>query len=216
MPFALPPLYPILDEAYLPPGPEARTRFLDTTVRELADAGVSLLQLRCKSAPRDQLVRDATVVRAAGPGLVLILNDHAELVRECGFDGVHLGQTDLGIEAARQLLGANSCIGLSTHTPLQVAAGDATSANYLAAGPVFTTGSKSDAEPAIGIDGVQAARLHSSKPLVAIGGITAEFAPAVWAAGAQSIALISALFPRGAGTAQSPGQIARDFLRLFR
>ncbi len=213
MRFRLPPLYPILDALYLPPDPGERSEVLERTVRELGEAGVTLLQLREKNTSRDQLLRDAEAVRRAAPrAMRLLLNDHADLVRETGFDGVHLGQNDLPVEAARAQLGPEAILGLSTHTPAQVLAGDATGADYLAVGPVFATATKLDAQPAIGLAGVRAAREHTAKPLVAIGGITLDQAQAVQAAGADSVAVIGALF---AGPAL-PGTIAQDFLRLFR
>ncbi len=153
---------------------------------------------------------------AASPGMRLILNDHVHLVRGCGFHGVHLGQGDLLIAAARDALGPAAIIGLSTHTAAEVLEGDLTNADYLAIGPVFATESKSNAEAPVGVEGVRAARAGTEKPLVAIGGITLATAADVHAAGADSIALISALFRGGDGGPQSPGEIARDFLRVLR
>ncbi len=213
MRFRMPPLYPILDERFFPEGEIPRSAFLDRTVRELADSGVTLLQLREKNGTREQIMRDAvTVRRAAGSGMRLILNDYAELVRETGFDGVHLGQNDLAIRAARLQLGPGCILGFSTHTPQGTAQGDLTDVNYLVAGPVFATASKADTAPVIGLEGVRAARLATGKPLVAIGGIGFAQVESVWAAGADSVAVIGALFAAG----RSPGTIAQDFLRLFR
>ncbi len=209
----LPPFYPILDDRFFPEGELARGAFLDRAVRELVDAGVILLQLRAEAGSDEQRVRDAlSVRRAAGSGVTLILNDRTDLLHGTGFDGVHLGQTDLPVRAARLQLGPKCILGLSTHTPQQAEAGEATSADYLATGPVFATASKADAEPVIGLDGVRAARRGTTKPLVAIGGITLANAAAVWEAGADSVAVIGALWVPGS----SPGAIVRDFLRLFR
>ena len=217
MPFAPSPLYPILDAGFFPADDAPRAAWLRHMVRMLAEAGVMLLQLRVKQAAPEWILRDAEAVRsAAPPGMRLILNDHVELVRACGFHGVHLGQGDLSVEAARQQLGAAAVIGLSTHTVDQVRRGDATDADYLAIGPVFATESKADAETPVGVEGVRAARAETTKPLVAIGGITHSSAADVRSAGADSIALISALFHGGAGGLQSPGEIARDFLQVFR
>ncbi len=213
MPFVLPPLYPILDSHYFPADPAARAVFLDTTVRDLAENGVTLLQLRIKHAAREQLLQAAAIVRAAAPPtLRLILNDHADLVHATGFSGVHLGQGDMPVAQARALLGSDALIGVSTHNPAQVADRAIAAADYIATGPVFATGSKPDAEPVIGLDGVGHARKLTAKPLVAIGGITLGHAPRVWAAGADSIAVISALFQPGS----SSGRLAGDFLKLFR
>lgn len=214
VPFALPPLYPILDASCFPPEPAARAAFLSATVRELARAGVTLLQLRMKDASRDEVLSVAAILRAAvsATAMRLILNDHAEWVLETGFDGVHLGQGDLALGEARALLGPDRIVGLSTHTPGQAVDGDATSADYLAVGPVFSTASKPDAESPVGLEGVRAARARTGKPLVAIGGIGMAQAQAVRAAGADSVAVIGALF----GSQGSPGRLAQDFLRLFR
>ncbi len=213
MPFVLPPLYPILDAHYFPAEPAARARFLGATVRDLAAHGVTLLQLRMKQATREELLDAAEAVRRGAPaGMRLILNDHADLVSHTGFDGVHLGQGDMPVAKARALLGADAIIGLSTHTPEEVADSVAAGPDYVAIGPVFTTGSKADAEPVIGLDGVRVARGLTAKPLVAIGGISLARAEDVWAAGADSVAVIGALFAEGA----SPGRLAGDFLRLFR
>ena len=213
MPFSLPPLYPILDTVFFPPDPQARRLFLARTVCELDQAGVTLLQLRAKNTLPDQLLPDAEAIRSAAPPTMrLILNDHAQLLIQTGFHGVHLGQSDLPIAQARAQLGPEIRIGLSTHTPAQTALGSASVADYLAIGPIFPTTSKPDAEPVLGLAGLRAARANTAKPLVAIGGITLANAPSVWEAGADSVAILSALFQPGS----TPGAIARDFLRLFR
>lgn len=217
MQFALPPLYPILDARLFPHDPGERASFLERTLAELADAGVTLLQLREKNSTREQLLRDAEMLRRAAPaGLRLILNDRVDLVYEAEFDGVHLGQGDLPVKEARVRFGPECILGLSTHTPEQVSAGDGSEADYLATGPVFATASKADAEPVVGLAGVREARARTGKPLVAIGGIGLAEAEAVWAAGADSVAVIGALWPPNTDGQKGPGTIARDFLRLFR
>ncbi len=218
MPFTLPPLYPILDSLYFPGEPVARAAYLRDTVQALADAGVTMLQLRVKHAGTEQLLRDAEAVRSAAPAhLQLILNDRADLLGQTGFTGVHLGQSDLAIETARTRCGTAAILGLSTHTVGQVEQASCTQADYLAAGPVFATSSKPDAEPAIGLMGLRAARAATGKPLVAIGGITLSNAQAVRAAGADSIAAIGAIFAAGKqGSGSSPGRMAEDFLKLLR
>ncbi len=213
MPVIMPPLYPILDESFFPEDPYRRAVYLENTVRELADAGVTLLQLRMKLSTHEQQQHSIAAVRAAAPpSMRLILNDHVGLVHAGNFDGVHLGQGDLPVQAARSLLGPTAVIGLSTHTPEEAAAGDGTSADYLAVGPIFATASKHDAEPAVGLDGVAEARRRTRKPLVAIGGITPANVKQVWEAGADSVAVIGAVF----GGDKPPAENARDFLRLFR
>ena len=213
MPIVLPPLYPILDASCFPLEAGEQARFVERTVRELGAAGVELVQLRMKAASREELLRAADAARQAAPrGMRLILNDRAELVHEAGFEGVHVGQGDLGVAEARALLGPDAIVGLSAHTVEQVVAGEQTSVDYLAVGPVFATSSKADAEAAVGLAGVCVARAATRKPLVAIGGITLGNAREVWAAGADSVAVIGALF----GGERPAGRIAEDFLRLFR
>jgi len=182
--------------------------------RELRAAGVTLLQYRDKNGSPQQVLRGAEILRdaMAGSACRLIMNDRADLAVLANFDGVHVGQGDLSPADARRVVGPNRIVGVSTHTPEQVRAADLTSADYVAIGPVFATGTKPDASPVVGLEGVRRARALTSKPLVAIGGITRDNARSVIDAGADSIALISALFAANESTAQ----IARDFLARLR
>ena len=164
----------------------------------------------------------------------LILNDRADLALLAGFDGVHVGQEDLSPEAVRRVFGIagraenadkqtdghsatrNSVLGtrhslllgVSTHSPEQIAEADETSADYLAVGPVFATASKQNPDPVIGLEGVRRARQLTSKPLVAIGGITRQNCRSVLDAGADSVAVISDLL-------RQPRQAVEEFLRLL-
>jgi thiamine-phosphate pyrophosphorylase len=182
--------------------------------RELRAAGVTLLQYRDKNGSPQQVLRGAEILRdaMAGSACRLIMNDRADLAVLANFDGVHVGQGDLSPADARRVVGTDRIVGVSTHTPEQVRAADLTSADYVAIGPVFATGTKPDASPVVGLEGVRRARALTSKPLVAIGGITRDNARSVIDAGADSIALISALFAANESTAQ----IARDFLARLR
>ena len=128
-----------------------------------------------------------------------------------GWSGVHVGQDDLSPEDARRVVGGERWVGVSTHTVEQVRLADAGCADYVAVGPVFATGTKLDAEPVIGLEGVRRARALTRKPLVAIGGITRENARSVIDAGADSVAVISALFAEG----ESCEKVARDFLGIL-
>jgi thiamine-phosphate pyrophosphorylase len=148
----------------------------------------------------------------AGSGCRLILNDHADLVRRTGFGGVHVGQGDLSPEDARRVVGAERWVGVSTHNEEQVRVANGTSADYVAVGPVFGTGTKRDAEPVIGLDGVRRARGLTKKPIVAIGGITWANARSVIDAGADSVAVISALFVEG----ETVEKVVGDFLEILR
>lgn len=182
------------------------------------EAGVSLLQLRDKQGSDDDVLHSAHRIAEAfrTPGSILLLNDRAHLVQRAGWDGVHIGQSDGGTFQARELAGHDAIIGLSTHTPEQAEIAHQQDVDYIACGPVYATSTKPDAEPVIGLCGLQAVRAMTSKPLVAIGGITLEQAPDVRRSGANSIALISAMLPQGGVTGDELYQRAASFLRALR
>ena len=142
---------------------------------------------------------------------MLILNDYVDLVAESGFDGVHLGQTDMPPRDARALLGADTLIGISTHNEAQLSAAAPEPVDYVAIGPVFATVSKENPDPVVGLEGVRLARQLTDKPLVAIGGITLANVAEVWAAGADSVAVISGIFG-----SVDPLRAAAEFLRVYR
>jgi thiamine-phosphate pyrophosphorylase len=206
----LPHLYPIVDAELL----AAHNVPLDTFARELRAAGVTLLQYRDKNGSPQEILRAASILREtfSTTPCRLILNDRADLAVLANFDGVHVGQGDLSPADARRVVGPDRIVGVSTHTPEQVRAADLTSADYVAIGPVFATGTKPDASPVVGLEGVRRARALTSKPLVAIGGITHDNARSVIDAGADSVAVISALLAAD----QSTEQLARDFLARLR
>ncbi len=141
----------------------------------------------------------------------LILNDHADLAASVGADGVHLGQTDLAPAGARVLL-PSGLIGISTHSDEEIITADAGPADYIAVGPIFTTNTKQDTAPVVGLDLLRRARALTAKPLVAIGGITRANARSVLDAGADSVAVISALLVPG----ERVDTIVRDFLDILR
>ena len=159
------------------------------------DGGVRLLQYRAKRLPARSALAHARALRQTFPGLKLIMNDRADLCLAADFDGVHVGQDDLWPEAVRGLIGSR-IVGVSTHNPEQVAEASASPADYVAIGPVFATGSKLNPDPVVGLEGVRRARQLTTKPLVAIGGITLENCREVLEAGADSVAIISALMDR--------------------
>jgi thiamine-phosphate pyrophosphorylase len=208
-------LYPILDaEMVLGGGDPAEERWnvLRKLVRELADAGVEILQYRNKRDEDGVVAQDALAMREAAPSLRLILNDRPALVAAAGWDGVHVGQEDLSPREARRLVGTGRMVGVSTHDDQQVLAANPETVDYIAIGPVFATASKINPGSVIGLEGVARARALTEKPLVAIGGITRETAPAVYEAGADAVAVISAIFGRGVPAAKA----AKDFLDLFK
>jgi thiamine-phosphate pyrophosphorylase len=219
-----PTLYPILDAGVLSTDPELRRGELLRLVRCVFDVGVTILQYRNKQDSDEQVLEDARWIRdAAGPDPTLILNDRVHLVAKTGFDGAHIGQQDMPLAEARRLLGPDRVLGVSTHNPDQVAAVAQAAVDYIAVGPVFATASKHNPDPVIGLEGVRSARRLTHKPLVAIGGISPQTALAVTEAGADSVAVISAIFSVRPGFESGPpvdpeqaGKNAEDFLRLFR
>jgi thiamine-phosphate pyrophosphorylase len=206
-------IYPILDVGFLPSG-ERRAVALHALVHELGEAGIGILQYRNKQGSEHEVLTDAQVMRAAARNsqMKLILNDWQHLAVEANFDGVHVGQEDISPAEARAIVGAGRIVGVSTHNEAQVQAAEREPVDYIAIGPVFATTTKQNPDPVVGLDGVRLARSLTRKPLVAIGGITLENAPAVKAAGANSLALISAIFSKSG----SPANFAADFLRIFR
>lgn len=199
-----PPLYVIMDAA-LCSSPPPRL------ARELAAAGVELIQYRDKTATSADLYRvcQSLVEALAGSRTRLIVNDRVDVAVLCGAGGVHLGQEDLPVEAARRLLGSGGWIGLSTHTLEQLTQAERTTADYVAYGPIFPTRTKRAAEAPVGIEGLLAARQRTRRPLVAIGGITLERAEALWRAGADAVAVAADIL-----TAADPPARARAFLEL--
>lgn len=166
----------------------------------LGDAGATFVQLREKNLPALDFYNEAKLALsiAAEKGITLIINDRVDIALALGASGVHLGQDDLPPEAARKLLGDEALIGYSTHNVDQAIAAAKLPVNYIAIGPIFETGTKANPDPVVGLDGLRAVRdAIGEMPLVAIGGITFENAPAVIEAGADSVALISALLSSG-------------------
>lgn len=163
-------------------------------LRPALAGGVDVVQLRDKTAD-DRAVRAVALdFRAACDehDALLVLNDRPELALECEADGVHLGQEDPSVDEARALLGADALVGLSTHTPGQVAAARESLADYIGVGPVYPTPTKPGARP-VGEALVRHASERARLPFFAIGGIDAGNVPAVAAAGARRVAVIRAI-----------------------
>lgn len=202
--FRLPALYPILDVSCLRGRGGDLTAVVLEFARELAAGGATILQYRNKEgSSRAMLSHARELRRALAPEIKLIMNDRADLCLATGFHGLHLGQDDLSPEAARRIIGPGLVLGVSTHNPEQLAAANTSPADYVAIGPVFSTASKANPDPVIGLEGVRRARQLTRKPLVAIGGITLQNARSVLDAGADSVAVIAALVdnPRATATA---------------
>jgi thiamine-phosphate pyrophosphorylase len=161
------------------------------------DGGASLIQLRDKDAGGRELLEQAMACLklTRKSGATLIINDRVDVALTAGADGVHLGQDDLSVDEAREILGGDKIIGVSTHSIAQFRAALETSANYIAVGPVYPTITKENPAPVVGLELVREARKLTDRPLVAIGGISHARAPEVIEAGADCVAVISALYP---------------------
>ena len=201
----LPRLYVILDAA-LVTVPETEC------AQKLAAAGVRWLQYRNKRASARELFKSSIklVSRLAPLKVSLIVNDRADVAALAGADGVHVGQEDLGVEGAREVVGAEKLLGVSTHNLEQFQRAAASSADYIAVGPIFATGTKSNPDPAVGTEFLRKVRPLTDKPIVAIGGITLERAPAIIESGADSVAVISDILG-----APQPGMRARQYIDLL-
>ena len=204
MSFRLPKIYPLTDV-----GLTGLTHA--EQVRRLAKGGATLIQLRDKTSGAREFLESAraAVIAARECGVKLIINDRADIAVAVGADGVHLGQDDLPVSAARELLGTKAIIGLSTHSLSQAEAATKLAIDYLALGPVFSTSTKDDTAPELGLTGLTEIRHRIAEfPLVAIGGITVDRALEVLHAGANSLAVISALL-------RNPDQITTQTTRLL-
>lgn len=175
-------------------------------VKQLIEGGATLIQLREKRASPREFFQDArealSIARAAG--IKLIINDRIDLALAIGADGVHLGQTDMPVTAARRLLGDQAIVGFSTHNGNQVKEAVRLPIDYLAFGPIFPTATKENPDPIVGLNELaQIKNLVGALPLVAIGGISAEAVREVLMSGADSVAVISAVLNRARPIAEN-------------
>jgi len=201
----LPRLYVILDAALLTV-PETEC------AEKLVDAGVRFLQYRNKGASASELFERSKRLSAllVPAGVTFIVNDRADVASATEASGVHVGQEDLGAEAARSVIGTGKLLGVSTHASEQFKQAIATSADYVAVGPVFSTSTKANPDRVVGIELIRRIRPLTDKPIVAIGGITLDRAAKVIQAGADSVAVISDVL-----LAPDPGQRARQYIELL-
>jgi thiamine-phosphate pyrophosphorylase len=166
-------------------------------VAEFASRGMTLVQLREKNLSSGQFYREAeqAMVVARHQGIKIIINDRIDIALAVAADGVHLGQDDLPVEAARSLFGNDVIIGVSTHNVAQAQQAAHLPIDYLAIGPIFPTSSKDNSHPVVGLTGLTAVRLAvPGIPLVGIGGINTTNRDAVMAAGADAVAVIRDLW----------------------
>lgn len=186
---ALTGLYVILDPSVCP------GRSLCDVLMQAAAAGAGIFQYRNKAAAMREAYAEALRLRkvALDLGVLFIVNDRCDLALAVEADGVHLGQDDLPYAEARALLGPEKMIGISTHNAEQVRQANEVKPDYIGFGPIFKPGSKQDHDPIVGLEGLRQIRQLTSLPIFAIGGVHAEQARAVMQAGANGIAVISAV-----------------------
>jgi thiamine-phosphate pyrophosphorylase len=184
-------------------------RELPDLVRAAVGGGVDIVQLREKHLPDDELVAVAKAMRALCEriGALLIVNDRPGVAVEAGADGVHVGQDDMPVAKARELVGPDLLIGLSTHAPEQVDAHDASLADYIGVGPVHETPTK-PGRPAVGVELVRYAAAHAPRPFFAIGGLDAENLEEVLSAGARRVVVLRAI--AGADDPQAAARALRE------
>ncbi|HSQ51022.1 MAG TPA: thiamine phosphate synthase [Nitrospiraceae bacterium] len=196
-------LYIILDPSVCPARP------LVEVLTVAAEAGATLFQYRNKTASMKDAYGEALALRqaAAKAGVLFIVNDRCDLALAVDADGVHLGQGDLPLDLARKVMGPEKLIGISTHNPDQVREATAGQPDYLGFGPIFTPGSKQDHDPVVGLEGLRAMRALTSLPVFAIGGIHVDQVREVLRAGANGVAVISAILK-----AQDISQAVKSFL----
>lgn len=182
-------LYLILDERW------ASHCSLTNVMREAGEAGVKLVQYRNKAGSMKQAYEVASALReiANECAMVFVVNDRCDLAMAVGADGVHLGQTDLPLTLARNLVGKEMLIGVSTHNAQQVQKATEDEADYLGFGPIFPTGTKSNPDPVVGIQGMKHIRNLTSLPVFAIGGIVPDSVSELCKAGANGVAVASGI-----------------------
>lgn len=182
-------------------------RSLTQVVKEAIAGGVTCVQLREKNCSTRQFVEEGFALQKILTPLhiPLIVNDRLDVAMAIGADGVHLGQDDMEISHARRILGPECIIGISVESLADAREATAAGANYLGVSPVFATATKTDAALPLGLDGLMAIRKAVDLPLVAIGGLKNDNCGSVMAAGADGLAVVSALM-----SAPSPRQAARE------
>jgi thiamine-phosphate pyrophosphorylase len=190
----------------------AGARAIEDVVRAAAHGGVTAVQLREKECGTREFVELGRRLKAllVPLGVPLIINDRVDVALAVGADGVHIGQSDMDFHDARALLGPDAILGLSVETMEQAVEAESRDVAYLGVSPVFSTPTKTDTAPAWGLAGLRRLRAASRHVLVAIGGITAENAAEVIQAGADGVAVVSAICG-----ADDPEAASRELRRVL-
>lgn len=208
MKYRLSGLYLITDSRFIVPG-----RFREITESAVA-AGADIIQLREKSADRDEIAGFGRILREVTQkyGIPLIVNDSPEIAAEIGADGVHLGESDPDIPYARRILGKNAIVGVSCYNRIERGIeARSKGADYLAFGTPYSTPTKPDREPTPLSTLAEAKNLLSDIPVFAIGGITYGNAAEVLDTGVDGIAVITSVFG-----SDDPGREVRRLASLLR
>jgi thiamine-phosphate pyrophosphorylase len=190
----------------------ARGRSVIDLALAAARGGATMVQLREKEATARAFVETARALKnALAPlGVLLAINDRLDVALAVDADGLHVGQSDLPVEDARRLLGPDRFIGLSVTEVEQALRPDARAADYLGVGPIYPQRTKGDAAAPLGIEGLRRIRGLTSKPIVAIGGLTPDNSAPALAAGADGLAVVSAIV-----AADDPEAATRRFAKLL-
>jgi thiamine-phosphate pyrophosphorylase len=169
-------------------------RDLEALLDAALGGGADIVQLREKELGRDEVERAARTFRRLCDtySALFVVNDDPYLARTCGADGVHLGQDDMPVEEARQIIGPEAIVGLSTHSEEQLAASAGRPVDYVSVGPVWETPTKAG-RPGVGLGLVEHAAAHAPHPFFAIGGIEPGNAAAVVVAGARRLGAVRAI-----------------------
>jgi thiamine-phosphate pyrophosphorylase len=167
---------------------------LETLLRAALTGGADIVQLREKELGRSEIERAAGTFRRIADtfSALFILNDDPELARSCDADGVHVGQDDAGAEQARELLGPDAIVGLSTHSQEEIAAGAGRPVDYISVGPIWETPTK-EGRPGVGLELIEHAAENAPHPFFAIGGIDTANAEQVVRAGAERLCVVRAV-----------------------
>ena len=187
-------------------------RPIEEIVIEAVAGGVTMVQLREKEAPTGEFVALAKSLKAllSPLGVPLIINDRVDVALAADADGVHIGQSDMSYEDARRLLGGDKIIGLSVENFDDLAVANTLDVDYVGISPVYGTPTKSDTAEPFGLEGLRKAVAMSVHPTVAIGGMNASTIGEVMAAGADGVAVVSAIC-----SAPSPRQAAQELLKVI-
>ncbi len=200
-----PTLYLVTDRRFL------RNLNLAELVTRAVAGGVTMVQLREKDCSTREFYELALLLKKILPAeIALVITDRLDIALAAKADGVHLGQEDLPVEAARELLGPEAIIGLSINNLDQLKEAAKLPVDYLAISPIFPTPTKTDTAPPWGLEGLAEARKLTERPLVAIGGLNESNVSQVVAAGADGIAVVSAIC-----AAEDPEAASRRLRRLI-